>query len=424
MIKDNQGLDLHEESSQNTRQVAEFPGAHCGLFEASVMAPLFPSSIALVIAPPSCSYHAKLIANRRLQAPNSKEDNLYCLNLSQEDMIFGVEPVIEEALEEIDELLNPEMIFLISTCTPEIIGFDGSSLAMIKNRLKAKVVVVKTNGYECLHQQKGSIDYLTSLVEVMQPMEVNPLSVNILGLRSTNWKETEIIQVLERAGISINVALPGANHLYEIERAPAAALNIVIGKIAKPLATKMEEQFGTPYITYDFLYKTEQIVQGYQRIVDFLNVKLPHEIEQFKEQHLQFIDKKRYQLAGISFGIGAVEGSNIEAASFYASIGMIPKFLTTRIPLKENNPDLLDMKQQDIDLPIIYLNKAVKMQSIIKQYQPQIFLGHAQSEVLRKENVLHIHPAIQRCGPGFMAVQQDLENIVDLIHCGRGGEEL
>lgn len=415
MLKDYNHLD---EKTQNSHQVAEFPGAHCGLFEASIMAPLFPNSIALVIAPPSCSYHAKLIANRRLQSPSSKEDNLYCLNLSQEDLIFGVEPVIEEALNEIDELLRPEMIFLISTCTPEIIGFDESALALIKNQLNAKILVVKTNGYESLHQQKGSIDYLTSLVEVMQPMEVEPLSVNILGLRSTNWKEAEIIQVLELAGVKINAVLPGAN-LKEIERAPSAALNIVIGKIAKPLATIMEKEFGTPYIHYDFSYKTENIVQGYETIMDFFNLGLPNEINELKDQHLQFIEQKRQQIKGISFGIGAVDGSNIEAASFYATLGMVPIFLTTRMPLQDNHPDLLDIK----GLPIIHLNKTVKMHSLIKQYKPQIFLGHAQSEMLKKENVLHCHPAIQRCGPGFKAVQQELENIANLIHCAMGGDD-
>lgn len=424
MVKDYQGLYLQEESSESSHQVAEFPGAHCGLFEASIMAPLFPSSIALVIAPPSCSYHAKLIASQRLQAPSSKDNNLYCLNLSQEDMVFGVESVIEEALEELDEQLNPEIIFLISTCTPEIIGFDESAFKIIKNRLKAKVVAVKTNGYECLHQQKGSIDYLTSLLALMQPMEVNPLSVNILGLRSTNWKEAEIIQVLERAGITINSVLPGANHLYEIERAPAAALNIVIGKIAKPLAIKMEEQFGTPHITFDFSYKTEKIVQGYQRITDFLNVTLPMEVEQLKEQHMQFIDRKSPQLAGISFGISHVEGSNIEAASFYTEMGMIPKFLTTRMPLEKNHPDLLDMKRKNIDLPIIHLNKGNQTRALVKQYQPHIYLGHAQSEVLREENVLHCHPVIHRCGPGFTAVQQEVENIVNLINCERDCKKL
>ena len=402
--------------------VAQFPGAHCGLFEVAMMAPFFPSSVALIIAPPSCLYHAKLLQKRRGQAPNSNEDNLYLLTLKQEDMIFGVDRVIEDALEELDQRLQPEIIFLISTCTPEIIGFDGVALKSMKDRMGAKLLVVKTNGYSCLHKQKGRSDFLASLIEVMKPVKVKPNSVNIIGLRSTNWKETELVQVLERAGVDVNSVLPGAGSLSEIESAPAAALNIVIGKAAKQLAEKMKEQFGIPYLSYEYSYLTEQIIQGYKKIGIQLGVNLEQEITQRAEKHLEFLEEMKKQLAGVSFAIGSVEGSNVEAALFYTNLGMKPQFLQTRMPVTNENPYILELKQKGIDLPVIHLNKVSRLEELLNQYHPQIFIGHGLSELLRARNVSHCHPSATFTGPGFLAVEQELENIAHLIKDGMNCE--
>lgn len=407
-------------ASKNPREtkIAEFPGAHCGLLEASIMAPLFPNSISLVVAPPSCSFHAKIVAARRSFSAK-QADNLFCLNLSQEDLIFGVEPLLEETLRELDELFQPELIFVISTCTPEIIGFDASALSELKKQLYAKVVVVSTTGYESLHQQKGSIDFLCSLVEVMNQKETNPMSVNLLGLQSEKIQDVEYIRILKEAGITINALLPGANNLAEIENAPSAALNIVLGKIALPLARIMEDKFGIPYIMADFSYKTEQIVKGFEKIVQFFDLSLPKVVKRYEEEHERFLEEKKKSLQGVSFGIGSVKGNAIEAAAFFTQLGMIPKFLTSRMPVNENDPNLRDMKALGYDLPIIHLERGIKMKDLIKQYQPQIFLGHAQSELLKQENVLHCHPITHRSGPGFTAIQQEIENIVDLIHSGK-----
>ncbi|KEF36223.1 nitrogenase molybdenum-iron protein, alpha and beta chains [Schinkia azotoformans MEV2011] len=398
--------------------VAQFPGAHCGLFEVAMMAPFFRSSAALIIAPPSCLYHAKLLQMRRGQAPNSNEDHLYLLTLKQEDMIFGVDKVIEDALEELDRRLQPEIIFLISTCTPEIIGFDGVALKSMKDRMGAKLLVVKTNGYSCLHQQKGRSDFLASLIEVMNPVKVKPHSVNIIGLRSTNWKETELVQVLERAGVDVNSVLPGAGSLSEIESAPAAALNIAVGKAAKQLTEKMKEQFGTPYLSYEYSYLTEQIIQGYKKIGIQLGVNLEQEVTQIAEKHLEFLEEMKKQLEGVSFAIGSVEGSNIEAALFYTNLGMKPQFLQTRMPVTNENPYILELKQKGIDLPVIHLNKVSRLEELLNQYHPQIFIGHGLSELLQARNVSHCHPSATFSGPGFLAVEQELENIAHLIKGG------
>lgn len=404
---------------QTKKRVAEFPGAHCGLMEASVMAPLFPNSISIVVAPPSCSFHAKLVASRRLLSTSRKDDRLFCLNLSQEDLIFGVEPLLEETLQELDDLFQPELIFVISTCTPEIIGFDASALTLLREQLHAKVVVVPTNGYESLHQQKGSIDFLCSLVEVMKRKETIPQSVNILGLRSMDLEEVEYIRVLEEAGITINALLPGAEHLSEIENVPNAALNIVVSKIALPLAKKMEETFRIPYLWADFSYKTEQIVKGYEKIVQFFDLPLPDVVERLREEHKQFIEEKRKSLQGVSFAIGSVKGSNIEAAAFYAELGMVPKFITTRMPASGNDLNLQEIRDRGFDCPVIQLERGMKMKDFLQRYRPQIFIGHAQSELLKQENVLHCHPIMHRSGPGFAAIQQELENMTDLIQCGK-----
>ncbi|MFJ7733525.1 nitrogenase component 1 [Lysinibacillus sp. NPDC097231] len=405
-----------------TRKATQYPGAHCGLFEVSMQAPFFPSSVALVLSPPSCSYHARVASGRRQLSFNSNGNNIYSLNLTQEDMVFGVDLAVEEAIEELAKSLNPEIIFLVSTCTPEIIGFDATVLNLVKERIHSKVLVVKTNGYACLHHQKGKSEFLLSVVELMKPLEKKKKHVNIIGLRSLRWRECELVQLLEKVGVTINAVLPGAESLAQIESASQAELNILIGRGTLQLAEAMSEKFDIPYVEYEQTYNTQKILENYERIAAALEVNLSEDLKQLLDKHNEKVETARNKLKGISFGIGTVEGNNIEAVNFYTKVGMKPLFLQTREKVEDNNPYMKELKQMGIEFPIVNQFYGPDLKSLVQRFKPQIFIGHALGEMLEAENVAHSHPMTSENGPGFIAFNQELDNIINLVECHVKGE--
>ena len=76
-------------------------------------------------------------------------------------------------------------------------------------------------------------------------------TVNLLGQRMGSFETTELARVLREAGVGIGMQLPCGCTVEDIRNAASARVNIVVNAIALPLAEKMQERFGTPYVFFD-----------------------------------------------------------------------------------------------------------------------------------------------------------------------------
>ena len=173
--------------------------------------------------------------------------------VDDEDVIFGGEERLGTALEELYIRCAPQLIVILTSDAPEIIGDDVNDVAMTaKKRVNCQLVTVEAGNLNGDHID-GFRATLEALVDqVMVPQEEIGNSVNLVGIAGdevpSHFDVLELKGLLASIGIRTNAVLLTDTSLDEIERAPAAALNIVVNEeLGLFPAQLMEEKFDIPY---------------------------------------------------------------------------------------------------------------------------------------------------------------------------------
>ncbi|MDO4179419.1 MAG: nitrogenase component 1 [Phascolarctobacterium sp.] len=230
------------------------------------------NAVPVIVSPIGCGFHYRNSARSR----NTSFSELECVNMNNEDVIFGSEAKLKKLLRHIDQEQKPEIIFVLPSVVSDVINDDLEGVVLeMQKELKAKIIPVrsqvfshmdKTNATKRLKEKaaqgcgapskKSGVDYkgcgyvevMEALVDfVMEPQEVEPLTINVESFIwgfGGNHKLACMKKMFAKLGIKINVLLPACS-LEDIKQAPRAALNIVR---RKNWADKMQEKFGTPYL--------------------------------------------------------------------------------------------------------------------------------------------------------------------------------
>lgn len=70
-------------------------------------------------------------------------------------------------------------------------------------------------------------------------------------------------------------------------------MNIVVNDIALPLAQKMQEKFGIPYVYFNKFVIPEKIYEAYKNLFVYLDLELPGELEGLYQNAREKIEKTR-----------------------------------------------------------------------------------------------------------------------------------
>lgn len=239
---------------------ARIPRTTCKLFGAIKALGTIRHSVILVHGPKGCVYHINYILGMRGDRPSE----IYTTALDEHDVIFGAEPKLQEAVRFLDRTLRPELLFVLSCCSSEIIGEDVGS-AVRDTRTRARTIAITAGGFEGDYHA-GYSETLCQLVRELaqQPAAPDPLAVNLIGVLRAGPDRTALLNLPGRIGARTNAVLTAGATREELERVGNAALNIVLCEPAgKEAALLLFERFGTPFIT-------EQIPIGYHATSRFL----------------------------------------------------------------------------------------------------------------------------------------------------------
>ena len=179
-----------------------------------------------------------------------------CTVISDNDVVFGGEKSLLDALCHAQELYDPAVIFLLTGCVSDIVQDE---VAAVIQRFRAKselpVIALEAAGYRG-NFADGFENALARLSDEMRETPPAALpTVNIMGLYSDNPRMRFDLNELERllcGKVSIGTVFASCK-MEDIRRAPEASLNIVFGG-GLELARRMERRFGTPYVSLDYPY--------------------------------------------------------------------------------------------------------------------------------------------------------------------------
>lgn len=376
---------------------ALFPGTHCPLMGAAMIAGGIDDCLLVIVGTDECSYYTKsLTISERYGGIAGR-----CVSvvLDSHDVTFGSTESMHKAFAEIMTEYAPKCVMLVTTCVIEVIGDDYDAIAdELTKKYNIPVMAVHTEHFKCEDHFPGFERAITACQRIMEP-QANDGSVNVLGLRFGNFADTELHAFLEEAGVKIGVQLPSGCTTEEIRRAPAAKVNIVVHDIALPLAQAMQEEYNIPYVYFNRFAAPEKIKEAYEHLFKYLELPLPAEVEAKYNECKAMEQEVRPEVQGVPYIYGNTQYDCFELNSYLCGLGLVPQLIQSN-HLREDNFDDIKKILATADPYICKAANIAPLQYVYDVLHPWFYMGHEFGDRLRRKGIalLHSDPAGKMLG--------------------------
>ncbi len=218
----------------------------------------------IVHGPVGCSFYAWM-TRRNLARPEPGTPSYisYCFttDMTEDEIIFGGEKKLKQAIREAYEIFHPKAIALFSTCPVGLIGDDVHAVArQMKEEIGINILSFSCEGYKGVSQSAGhhiaNNGLFKHVVGTEEPQEpsTNPFRINMLGEYNIGGDAWEIERILNLCGIELVSSFSGDVTYTDIATAHTANLNCVMCyRSINYMATMMDEKFGIPWIKVNFI---------------------------------------------------------------------------------------------------------------------------------------------------------------------------
>lgn len=177
----------------------------------------------------------------------------FTTDLSENDIIFGGEKKLYQAIREVKERYQPAAVFVYLTCVTALIGDDLEAVCQTATeKFGLPVVPVSSPGFvgsKNLGNRIGGEALLEYVVGTAEPEYTTPYDINLIGEYNIAGEMWGVVPLLEKLGIRVLAKITGDARYQEVACAHRAKLNVMIcSKALINMAHKMQERYGIPYI--------------------------------------------------------------------------------------------------------------------------------------------------------------------------------
>ena len=352
---------------------ALFPGTHCPLMGAAMIAGGIKDCLLVIVGTDECSYYTKsLTLSERYGGINGR-----CVSvvLDSNDVTFGSAESMHKAFKEIVAEYRPKCVMLVTTCVIEVIGDDYDAIAEeLTKQYSIPVMAVHTEHFKCEDHFPGFERAITACQSIMQPQECDG-SVNVLGQRFGDFADTELYALLTKSGVKIGVQLPSGCTSDDIRRAPAAKINIVVNDIALPLAQAMQEQ---------------KILQAYQHLFAYLALPLPAEVSAKFDECKALEQETMPVMQGVPYIFGNTQYDCFELNNYLCRLGLVPQLIQSNKLRQEHFEDIKGILATT-DPYVCKAANIAPLQYVYDVLHPWIYIGHEFGERLRRKGIAQLH---------------------------------
>ncbi|MBQ6452770.1 MAG: hypothetical protein IJJ14_00260 [Coriobacteriales bacterium] len=176
-----------------------------------------------------------------------------CTTLRNVDAILGQDAKLVERVCDAAVNMDVNLIALVGTPVPAIIGMDTAGIAREVEALCGKPALgFDTTGFA--YYDKGLVMAGKALVERFAERDVRvvPGRVNILGMSPLDFgdvgNDADLVTLLEGAGIMVGARFFMGLTLEQLRDCGAATLNLAVSAAGVQLAKYLRRRFGTPYL--------------------------------------------------------------------------------------------------------------------------------------------------------------------------------
>ena len=256
--------------------------------------------INLVHGPIGCSFYAWLTRRNQTRVPEGGDNFItYCFStdMQDENIVFGGEAKLKEAVREAYEIFKPKAIGIFSTCPVGLIGDDVHSVARdMKAELGINIFGFSCEGYRGVSQSAGhhiaNNGVFKHVVGLNDRDRAGKFQVNLLGEYNIGGDAFEIERLFEEAGITLLSTFSGNSTIKSMEYSHTADLNMVMcHRSINYIAEMMEEKYGIPWIKVSFV-GAEATAKSLRKIADYFgDAGLKAKVEEIIAREMAKVEK-------------------------------------------------------------------------------------------------------------------------------------
>jgi len=261
--------------------------------------------INLTHGPIGCGFYSWL-TRRNQTRPGPEGDNYmtYCFStdMQDENIVFGGEKKLRQAIEEAYEIFHPKAIAIFSTCPVGLIGDDVHSVAReMKEKLGINVFGFSCEGYKGVSQSAGhhiaNNQIFKHVVGLNDEVEEAKYKINLLGEYNIGGDAFLIDELLESCGITTISTYSGNSSIDDFERSHTADLNcIMCHRSINYVADMMEKKYGIPWIKVNFI-GAESTAKSLRKIAEYFGDKeLIDRVEEVIAEKMEAVKKAQEEI--------------------------------------------------------------------------------------------------------------------------------
>ena len=412
--------EINDDKDIKSLSHAIFPGTHCPLFGVALTASYIKNMALVVVGTSECTYYTKNFAYHR----QNGNDKVYSLALDEKDVVFGAQNKVEKAIKEIIELEEPEAVMIVTTCVPELIGEDYSSIEFsLQDEVDIPIFVVNTEHFKCNSHIPGMSRALKSLSSVMVNNDFKD-GVNILGHRQKNVESTELVQILKEHNIKINTVITSKCTIEDIKDCTKSKLNIVTDMIALDLAESMKKKFDIDYIYFDKHMNKSIIKENYKKLKQILNLDIDNILKAKEEKYDELFEECKNILEGKKLIYGNTPMMALETVDFLSDLGLEPVFIQLRELYDQDIKFKESLLNKGYDPHISRIANIAPLRHLYDTIGADIYIGHENPMLLKQKGLTQITLDAHAQKIGYelpIAMMNDLIKLFSLENSSMGG---
>ncbi|MFZ0051639.1 MAG: nitrogenase molybdenum-iron protein alpha chain [Desulfobaccales bacterium] len=258
--------------------------------------------------PIGCGFYSWL-TRRNQTRPKSPEDHnfmTYCFSTDMQDeqIIFGGEKKLRQAVQEAYDLFKPKAISIFATCPVGLIGDDVHAVAReMKEKLGINVFAFSCEGYKGVSQSAGhhiaNNGIFTHVVGLDDTVREGDFKINLLGEYNIGGDAFEIERLFEDCGITLICTFSGNSSYEYFANSHTADLNLIMcHRSINYVAEMMEKKFGIPWLKVNFT-GAEATAKALRKIAGYFeDPQLSQQVEQVIAREMPRVEAVRAEVKG------------------------------------------------------------------------------------------------------------------------------
>jgi len=263
--------------------------------------------------PIGCGFYSWLTRRNQTKPKDEQDHNFmpyaFSTDMQEEEIIFGGEKKLKQAIEEAIQIFKPKAIDIFSTCPVGLIGDDVHSVAkeMHEKYPEVNIFGFSCEGYKGVSQSAGhhiaNNKVFTNVVGINNDFKPGKFRVNLLGEYNIGGDAFEIERIFEKCGITLHSTFSGNSAYDEFTSAHTADLNLIMcHRSINYMAEMMEKKYGMPWLKVNFI-GAEATAKSLRRVGEYFeDEELKAKIEEVIKEELPEIEKVRDEVKPITNG--------------------------------------------------------------------------------------------------------------------------